>query len=59
LKFWVDAQLPPQLAGWLAAEFHIEMRNYELLFHPDVMDERGKLAKSVREQFKKSSPNAC
>ena len=26
---------------------------YELLFHPDALDEWGKLDKSVREQFKK------
>ena len=24
VKFWVDAQLPPQLAAWLAAEFRVE-----------------------------------
>lgn len=23
MKFWLDAQLPPQLAGWLAAEFGV------------------------------------
>jgi mRNA interferase RelE/StbE len=27
--------------------------NYELLFHPDALDEWGKLDKTVREQFKK------
>lgn len=26
---------------------------YELLFHPDALDEWGKLDKAVREQFKK------
>lgn len=24
MKFWLDAQLPPQLAGWLASEFGVE-----------------------------------
>lgn len=24
MKFWVDAQLPPQLADWLQTEFQIE-----------------------------------
>jgi predicted nuclease of predicted toxin-antitoxin system len=23
VKFWLDAQLPPQLAGWLASEFGV------------------------------------
>lgn len=27
---------------------------YELLFHPDALDEWGKLDKAVREQFKKT-----
>jgi mRNA interferase RelE/StbE len=27
--------------------------NYELLFHPDALDEWRKLDKTVREQFKK------
>ena len=25
MKFWVDAQLPPALAGWLATRFNIEV----------------------------------
>jgi predicted nuclease of predicted toxin-antitoxin system len=24
MKFWVDAQLPPQLASWLTSEFGVE-----------------------------------
>ena len=29
MTIWVDAQLPPALAGWLAAQFGIEAANLE------------------------------
>lgn len=29
MKFWVDAQLPPQLAPWLARAFHVDAANLD------------------------------
>ena len=38
MKFWVDAQLPPQLAEWLAAEFQVEARSLRDLGLRDAAD---------------------
>lgn len=38
MKFWVDAQLPPQLAGWLTTEFHIEAKSLRDLGLRDAAD---------------------
>ena len=38
MKFWVDAQLPPQLADWLATEFHIEAKSLRDLGLRDAAD---------------------
>ncbi len=29
MTFWIDAQLPPALAGWLTAQFDVEAANLE------------------------------
>jgi predicted nuclease of predicted toxin-antitoxin system len=38
VKFWVDAQLPPQLAAWLAAEFRVEANALRELGLRDAAD---------------------
>jgi len=38
VKFWVDAQLPPQLAAWLAAEFQVEANSLRDLGLRDAAD---------------------
>jgi predicted nuclease of predicted toxin-antitoxin system len=38
VKFWVDAQLPPQLATWLAAEFRVEASSLRDLGLRDAAD---------------------
>lgn len=38
MKFWVDAQLPPALAGWLAVQFAIEARSLRDLGLRDAHD---------------------
>lgn len=38
MKFWVDAQLPPQLATWLGAEFGVEARSLRELGLRDAAD---------------------
>jgi predicted nuclease of predicted toxin-antitoxin system len=38
MKFWVDAQLPPQLAAWLAAEFQVEASSLRDLGLRDAAD---------------------
>lgn len=38
MKFWLDAQLPPQLAVWLAAEFHVEANSLRDLGLRDAAD---------------------
>ena len=38
VKFWVDAQLPPQLADWLAAEFRVEAHSLRDLGLRDAAD---------------------
>jgi predicted nuclease of predicted toxin-antitoxin system len=38
VRFWVDAQLPPQLASWLAAEFRIEASSLRDLGLRDAAD---------------------
>jgi predicted nuclease of predicted toxin-antitoxin system len=38
VKFWVDAQLPPALAGWLAVQFAIEARSLRDLGLSDAPD---------------------
>jgi predicted nuclease of predicted toxin-antitoxin system len=29
VRFWIDAQLPPQLATWLRQSFHVEAANLD------------------------------
>jgi predicted nuclease of predicted toxin-antitoxin system len=36
--FWVDAQLPPALAGWLAETFHVEAYSVKSLGLRDAAD---------------------
>ena len=38
MKFWVDAQLPPQLADWLAAEFQVDAHSLRDLGLRDAAD---------------------
>ncbi|MEW6119356.1 MAG: DUF5615 family PIN-like protein [Pseudomonadota bacterium] len=38
MKFWVDAQLPPQLAGWLSAEFGVDAKSLRELGLRDAHD---------------------
>lgn len=38
MKFWVDAQLPPKLAAWLAAEFQVEASSLRDLGLRDAAD---------------------
>ena len=38
MKFWVDAQLPPQLAEWLAVEFQVEANSLRDLGLRDAAD---------------------
>lgn len=38
MKLWVDAQLPPQLAEWLAAEFRVEACSLRQLGLRDAAD---------------------
>ena len=38
MKFWVDAQLPPQLADWLVTKFHIEAKSLRDLGLRDAAD---------------------
>jgi len=38
VKFWVDAQLPPQLAEWLAVEFQVEANSLRDLGLRDAAD---------------------
>lgn len=38
MKFRVDAQLPPQLAAWLAAEFQVEASSLRDLGLRDAAD---------------------
>ena len=38
MKFWVDAQLPPQLAGWLSAEFGVDAKSLRDLGLRDACD---------------------
>lgn len=38
MKFWVDAQLPPQLAAWLATEFRVEASSLRDLGLRDAAD---------------------
>lgn len=39
MKFWVDAQLPPQLASWLSAEFGVETSSLRDLGLRDATDQ--------------------
>jgi predicted nuclease of predicted toxin-antitoxin system len=39
VKFWVDAQLPPQLAAWLEAEFRVEASSLRDLGLRDAADQ--------------------
>jgi predicted nuclease of predicted toxin-antitoxin system len=51
VKFWVDAQLPPKLAAWLAAEFEVEAVSLRDLGLRDAEDaeifEKAKLSSVV------------
>ena len=38
MKFWVDAQLPPLLATWLAEQFHVEAFSLRTLGLRDAAD---------------------
>ena len=38
MKFWVDAQLPPQLATWLEVTFQVEARSLRDLGLRDAAD---------------------
>lgn len=38
MKFWVDAQLPPLLAAWLAAQFDVEAFSLRALGLRDAAD---------------------
>ena len=38
MKFWVDAQLPPQLAAWLSEQFHVEAFSLRQLGLRDAAD---------------------
>ena len=38
MRFWVDAQLTPQLASWLAAEFRVEASSLRDLGLRDAAD---------------------
>jgi predicted nuclease of predicted toxin-antitoxin system len=39
MKFWVDAQLPPALAGWLAENFGVEAVSVKELGLRDAKDQ--------------------
>ncbi len=38
MKFWIDAQLPPQLAQWLTTEFEVEATSIRDLGLRDAQD---------------------
>ena len=38
MKFWIDAQLPPLLADWLAKQFAVEATSLRALGLRDAMD---------------------
>ena len=38
MKFWIDAQLPPLLADWLANQFSVEATSLRELGLRDAMD---------------------
>ena len=38
MKFWIDAQLPPLLADWLAKQFAVEAASLRTLGLRDAMD---------------------
>ena len=38
MKFWIDAQLPPLLAEWLAAQFNVEAFSLRTLGLRDASD---------------------
>ena len=38
MKFWIDAQLPPLLAAWLAEQFHVEAFSMRTLGLRDATD---------------------
>lgn len=38
MKFWIDAQLPPLLAEWLAAQFNVEAFSLRALGLRDATD---------------------
>jgi hypothetical protein len=38
MKFWVDAQLPPALAGWLSTRFNVDARSLRDIGLRDAQD---------------------
>lgn len=38
MKFWVDAQLPPALAGWLSSQFGVEALSLRDIGLRDALD---------------------